>query len=72
LKRIREHLDVAKPIKGLISLFESLLDEPNGNAFGCLLTNSAIEFAGPTYFGILDVQRPPRQNAGALAAMWEK
>lgn len=44
--RIREHLDVLQPLEGLVSLFESLLDEPDDKAFGCLLTNSAIEFAG--------------------------
>lgn len=45
-KRIRIHLDNKSSVDGLISLFESLLDEPNDGAFGCLLTNSAIEFAG--------------------------
>jgi AcrR family transcriptional regulator len=45
-KRIREHLDGVTPTEGLIALFESLLDEPDDGAFGCLLTNSAIEFAG--------------------------
>lgn len=45
-KRIREHLDNEEPISGLISLFQSLLEEPDDGAFGCLLTNSAIEFAG--------------------------
>lgn len=42
--RIRRHLANSDPLLGLISLFESLLDEPDGGAFGCLLTNSAIEF----------------------------
>ena len=45
-KRISLHLDAARPIDGLVSLFTSLLEEPGGTAFGCLLTNSAIEFAG--------------------------
>jgi AcrR family transcriptional regulator len=45
-KRISEHLSNAEPIEGLITLFESLLDEPDDAAFGCLLTNSAIEFSG--------------------------
>ncbi len=45
-KRIAKHLDPAAPIEGLVSLFSSLLDEPGGTAFGCLLTNSAVEFAG--------------------------
>lgn len=45
-KRIRVHLDEGDPVAGLISLFASLLDEPENGAFGCLLTNSAIEFSG--------------------------
>ena len=45
-KRIATHLDVSRPIDGLVSLFTSLLEEPEGAAFGCLLTNSAVEFAG--------------------------
>lgn len=45
-KRINVHLAGANPTQGLISLFESLLDEPDDGAFGCLLTNSAVEFAG--------------------------
>lgn len=45
-KRIRVHLRGADPVTGLISLFQSLLEEPDGGAFGCLLTNSAVEFSG--------------------------
>jgi len=45
-KRIKAHLDASDPATGLTSLFHSLLEEPNGGAFGCLLTNSAVEFAG--------------------------
>lgn len=45
-KRIKEHLLGKSALDGLNSLFESLLDEPDGQAHGCLLTNSAIEFAG--------------------------
>ena len=44
--RIRDHLGDAAPNTGLVSLFQSLLEEPDGAAFGCLLTNSSIEFAG--------------------------
>ncbi|MET1416801.1 TetR/AcrR family transcriptional regulator [Roseibium sp. HPY-6] len=44
--RIRTHLANPNSLAGLISLFQSLLEEPNDGAFGCLLTNSAIEFAG--------------------------
>lgn len=45
-KRIKVHLFGKPTLDGLVSLFESLLDEPGGHAHGCLLTNSAIEFAG--------------------------
>lgn len=45
-KRIQAHLNPSDPVGGLISLFRSLLEEPNGGTFGCLLTNSAIEFSG--------------------------
>lgn len=46
-KRIRVYLRESAPIAGLIALFQSVLEEPGGGSFGCLLTNSAIEFAGP-------------------------
>jgi TetR/AcrR family transcriptional regulator, transcriptional repressor for nem operon len=45
-KRIRLYLGDSDPVMGLISLFQSLLEEPAGEAFGCLLTNSAVEFPG--------------------------
>ena len=45
-KRIREHLTGRPPLAGLVALFESLLDEPDDQAFGCLLSNASIEFAG--------------------------
>ncbi len=44
--RISRHLDAQRPIDGLVSLFTTLLEETGGTAFGCLLTNSAIEFSG--------------------------
>ncbi|MBL4767508.1 MAG: TetR/AcrR family transcriptional regulator [Rhodobacteraceae bacterium] len=56
-KRIAEHLDGAEPTEGLISLFESLLDEPDDRAFGCLLTNSAVEFAGPDTIASVEIRR---------------
>lgn len=43
-KRIENHMQAKDPVEGIRSLFLSLLDEPNGGSFGCLLTNSAIEF----------------------------
>lgn len=45
-KRIRHHLGHEDPVKGLLSLYDSLLEEPGNGAFGCLLTNSAVEFSG--------------------------
>lgn len=45
-KRIHSHLDGHDPVEGLATLFESLLDEPDDGAFGCLLTNCAVEFPG--------------------------
>lgn len=45
-ERIRTHLNESNPIGGLVSLFQSLLEEPDGGTYGCLLTNSSIEFAG--------------------------
>lgn len=45
-RRIDTYL-VGRPAKeGLTALFVSLLDEPGGGSVGCLLTNSAVEFAG--------------------------
>jgi TetR/AcrR family transcriptional repressor of nem operon len=43
----RRVVDYAKPasgLSGLRKLFLTLLREPNGETFGCLITNSAIEF----------------------------
>lgn len=56
-KRISEHLDGVTPTEGLVALFESLLDEPNDGAFGCLLTNSAIEFAGSDTIASAEIRR---------------
>ncbi len=45
-RRIASHAPGAAGLDGLHSLFVSLLHEPNGETFGCLITNSAIEFGG--------------------------
>nr|WP_254798630.1 TetR/AcrR family transcriptional regulator [Sphingobium sp. AS12] len=42
--RIARHAPVEHGLDGLRDLFLSLLHEPNGETFGCLITNSAIEF----------------------------
>jgi TetR/AcrR family transcriptional repressor of nem operon len=44
--RIQRHAPVAAGVAGLRRLFLSLLREPNGESFGCLITNCAIEFGG--------------------------
>ncbi|SEC03087.1 transcriptional regulator, TetR family [Rhizobiales bacterium GAS188] len=45
-RRIAEHASAAAGLRGLRDLFLSLLREPRGESFGCLITNSAIEFGG--------------------------
>lgn len=53
-RRIADHAPEANGIRGLRKLFLSLLHEPNGETFGCLITNSAVEFGGgaPTPTGV--------------------
>jgi TetR/AcrR family transcriptional repressor of nem operon len=45
-RRISTHAPEAAGLQGVRSLFLSLLREPRGESFGCLITNSAIEFGG--------------------------
>jgi AcrR family transcriptional regulator len=45
-RRIADHAPEAAGFGGLRSLFLSLLHEPNGESFGCLITNTAVEFGG--------------------------
>jgi AcrR family transcriptional regulator len=45
-RRIAEHAAEEAGLDGLRALFLSLLHEPGGGTFGCLITNSAIEFGG--------------------------
>jgi len=62
-RRISEFASPDRSLSGLRRLFLSLLREPDGGTFGCLITNSAIEFgadrgiAEPTFlkgFAILE------------------
>lgn len=62
-RRIAEFAGPERQLSGLRQLFLSLLREPDGGTFGCLITNSAIEFgadrgiAEPTFlkgFAILE------------------
>jgi TetR/AcrR family transcriptional repressor of nem operon len=43
-RRITEYAKLASGLAGVRKLFLSLLREPDGETFGCLITNSAIEF----------------------------
>ncbi|HTL98535.1 MAG TPA: TetR/AcrR family transcriptional regulator [Holophagaceae bacterium] len=45
-RRIATYLKGESPVRELRALFLSTLKEPGGTTHGCLLTNSAIEFAG--------------------------
>ena len=45
-RRIDRHASLASGLHGLRDLFLSLLREPGGNSYGCLITNSAVEFGG--------------------------
>jgi TetR/AcrR family transcriptional repressor of nem operon len=45
-RRIATYAPETAGLDGLRSLFLSLLREPRGESFGCLITNSAIEFGG--------------------------
>jgi TetR/AcrR family transcriptional regulator, transcriptional repressor for nem operon len=44
--RIDRHAPAEAGLDGLRALFLSLLHEPGGEALGCLITNSAVEFGG--------------------------
>jgi TetR/AcrR family transcriptional repressor of nem operon len=45
-RRITEHAPAEAGLRGLRELFRSLLHEPDGASFGCLITNSAVELGG--------------------------
>ncbi|MBT2542668.1 TetR/AcrR family transcriptional regulator [Streptomyces sp. ISL-44] len=45
-RRIADHAPESAGLAGLRALFVSLMHEPHGTAFGCLITNSAVEFGG--------------------------
>jgi TetR/AcrR family transcriptional regulator, transcriptional repressor for nem operon len=56
--RIATHAPKERGLEGLKTLFLTLLAEPDGGSYGCLITNTAIEFGGgdalpqPTYDGL--------------------
>lgn len=43
-QRVADYATKAAGVDGLRRLFLSLLREPNGTSFGCLITNAAVEF----------------------------
>ena len=43
-RRIATYADAAEGLSGVRKLFVTLLNEPRGGRYGCLITNSAIEF----------------------------
>jgi TetR/AcrR family transcriptional repressor of nem operon len=45
-RRIERHAPPGSGLRGLRDLFLSLLREPGGTSFGCLITNSAVELGG--------------------------
>jgi AcrR family transcriptional regulator len=78
-RRIADFAQPERGLSGLRQLFLTLLREPDGETFGCLITNSAIEFGSdrgiiePTVgrgFGILERLFAERlmaaQSSGAL------
>ncbi len=54
--RLAEHLTNDDPLAGLRTLFLTLLDEPGGGSFGCLLTNTAIECGPDQSEAVADVR----------------
>jgi TetR/AcrR family transcriptional regulator, transcriptional repressor for nem operon len=46
LGRIAEYAPETAGLAGLRTLFLTLLQESNGETFGCLITNAAVEFGG--------------------------
>lgn len=75
-RRISTFARPASGLHGLRQLFLSLLREPDGETFGCLITNSAIEFGSddaisermvPRGFEILEHLLVDRLSAAKLA-----
>lgn len=65
--RLLAHANPVAGLEGLRALFTSLLHEPDGEHFGCLITNTAIEFGGAS-------GAPPGVKAGldALLAVFSE
>ncbi|OQW52896.1 MAG: hypothetical protein A4S14_16500 [Proteobacteria bacterium SG_bin9] len=56
-RRVQRYAGASKGLSGLRQLFLSLLDEPNGENFGCLITNTAIEFGADNALLAATVQK---------------
>lgn len=78
--RLKRYAPPQSGLKGLRELFRSLLAEPDGGHFGCLITNSAVEFganetahpsvqqAFETLRRTFEARLTEAQDAGALAS----
>jgi TetR/AcrR family transcriptional regulator, transcriptional repressor for nem operon len=78
--RLARYAPAGSGVGGLRRLFLSLLEEPGGTSFGCLLTNTAVEFgasAGACVDGGLEIlakafeSRVPRATATRLLALYQ-
>ncbi len=70
--RMSKHLAHENPIAGLRALFMTLLEEPDGGASGCLLTNTAVEFGPAQSQTLADLHRGFRLQESAFLAAVER
>ena len=71
-RRLAKHMAHDDPVEGLRSLFMTLLEEPDDGAFGCLLTNTAVEFGPEQSEGLADLRRGLRAQENAFLAAVER
>ena len=71
-RRLTRHLTQGEAIAGLKALFLTLLDEPDGGSFGCLLTNTAVEFGPAEAETLTDLHRGFHNQEEALLAAIER
>lgn len=71
-KRLAKHLAHENPLEGLRALFMTLLKEPGGGSFGCLLTNTAIEFGPAQSQALPELQRGLREQEEAFLVAVER
>ncbi|ARN82230.1 TetR/AcrR family transcriptional regulator [Methylocystis bryophila] len=70
--RLTEHLAQQDPLAGLRDLFMTLLDEPGGGSYGCLLTNTAVELGPGQSEALVDLRRGFQAQEDAFAAVLER